>query len=132
VAECTGENIFLVHRGRIITPPLVDVLEGITRDSVFTIARDLGYEIVEQPVSRDQLYVADEVFVSGTASEVIGLSEIDFRRIGEGKTGPVTRSIQEVFQAVIHGKSARYADWLSPISEDHLAFKRMDIHALDR
>jgi branched-chain amino acid aminotransferase len=132
VAECTGENIFLVHNGRITTPPLVDVLEGITRDSVFTIARDLGYTLVEQPVSRDQLYVADEVFVSGTASEVIGLSEIDFRRIGEGKTGPVTRSIQQAFQAAIHGKSAQYAGWLSPVNEDHLAFKRLDIPALDR
>jgi branched-chain amino acid aminotransferase len=133
VAECTGENIFLVHRGRIITPPLVDVLGGITRESVFTIARDLGYEIVEQPVSRDQLYVADEVFVSGTASEVIGLSEIDFRRIGEGKTGPATRSIQEVFQAAIHGRSTRYAGWLSPVNEYNLAIKRsLDIPALDR
>jgi branched-chain amino acid aminotransferase len=131
VAECTGENIFVVHHGRITTPPLVDVLEGITRDSVFTIARDLGYEIIEQPVSRDQLYVSDEVFVSGTASEVIGLSEIDFRRIGDGKTGPVTRSIQQVFQDAIHGKSARYAGWLSPVSEN-LAFKRLDIPALDR
>lgn len=132
VTECTGENIFLVHSGRIVTPPLVDVLEGITRDSVLTIARDLGYVIVEQPVSRDQLYVADEVFISGTASEVIGLSEIDFRRIGEGKTGPITRKIQEVFQAAIHGKSASYAGWLSPVNEDDLAFKRLDIPALDR
>lgn len=131
VAECTGENIFLVHRGRIVTPPLVDVLEGITRDSVFTIARDLSYEVVEQSVSRDQLYLADEVFVSGTASEVIGLSEIDFRRIGDGKTGAVTRSIQEAFQAAVHGKSPRYAGWLSPVNEDHLAFKRLDIPALD-
>lgn len=90
VAECTGENIFVVRGEKITTPPLVDVLEGITRDSVFTIVRDLGYEIAEQPVSRDQLYSADEVFVSGTASEVIGLSEIDFRRVGEGRTGPIT------------------------------------------
>jgi branched-chain amino acid aminotransferase len=131
VAECTGENIFIVHRGRIITPPLVDVLGGITRDSVITIARDLGYEIVEQPVSRDQLYSADEVFVSGTASEVIGLCEIDFRCIGEGKTGPATRNIQEVFQAAIHGKSDRYAGWLSLVNEENLVFKKLDIPALD-
>jgi branched-chain amino acid aminotransferase len=120
VTECTGENVFLVHHGKIITPTLVDVLEGITRDSVLTIARGLGYEIVEQPVSRDQLYVADEVFICGTASEVVGLSEIDFRRIGEGRTGPVTRRIQESFQAAIHGKTPQYAGWLSPVNEDNL------------
>ena len=130
VAECTGENIFLVHHGRIVTPPLVDVLEGITRDSLLTIAGDLGYTVVEQPISRDQLYVADEVFVSGTASEVIGLSEIDFRRIGSGKTGPVTRSLQEAFQNAIHGRTDRYAGWLSPVYEAGMAFKMLDIPAL--
>jgi len=131
VAECTGENIFLVRNGNIVTPPLVDVLEGITRDSVFTIAHDLGYEIAEQPVSRDQLYVADEVFVSGTASEVVGLSEIDFRTIGTGMTGPVTRSLQQVFWDAVHGKSAQYGGWLSLVNEDQPAFKRLDIPALD-
>jgi branched-chain amino acid aminotransferase len=130
VAECTGENIFLVHHGRIVTPPLVDVLEGITRDSLLTIAGDLGYTVVEQAISRDQLYVADEVFVSGTASEVIGLSEIDFRRIGSGKTGPVTRSLQEAFQNAIHGRTDRYAGWLSPVYEAGMAFKMLDIPAL--
>jgi branched-chain amino acid aminotransferase len=130
VAECTGENIFLVHHGRIVTPPLVDVLEGITRDSLLTIAGDLGYTVVEQAISRDQLYVADEVFVSGTASEVIGLSEIDFRRIGSGKTGPVTRSLQEAFQNAIHGRTDRYAGWLSPVYADGMAFKMLDIPAL--
>ncbi len=87
VAECTGENLFLVRGGKIITPSTAPVLEGITRHSIFTIAQDLGYEVLEQPVSRDQLYVADEVFVCGTAAECIGLSEIDFRKIGDGKTG---------------------------------------------
>ncbi|OLD31689.1 MAG: branched-chain-amino-acid transaminase, partial [Myxococcales bacterium 13_1_40CM_2_68_15] len=73
VAECTGENIFVVRRGRVITPPPGAILEGITRDSVMALARDLGHEVVEQPLSRDQLYIADEVFVTGTAAEVIGL-----------------------------------------------------------
>ena len=92
VAECTGENIFVVRKGAILTPSLAPVLEGITRDSVVTLARDAGYDVAEGPVSRDQLYGADEVFVCGTASEVIGLREIDFRTIGSGMTGPVTRA----------------------------------------
>ena len=117
VAECTGENIFLVHKGKIITPPLVDILEGITRESVIMIARDMGYDVVETPVSRDQLYVADEVFVCGTAAEVIGLSEIDFRVIGEGKTGPVTREIQKVFHDAIRGKNPAYANWVDYVNE---------------
>jgi branched-chain amino acid aminotransferase len=120
VAECTGENIFFVHKGRIITPPSVDILEGITRESLITIARDSGYEVVEAPVSRDQLYVADEVFVCGTAAEVIGLSEIDYRTIGDGKTGPVTRSIQKTFHDVIRGKNPRYASWLDYIDASQL------------
>jgi branched-chain amino acid aminotransferase len=118
VAECTGENIFVVHKGKIITPPLVDILEGITRESVITIARDMGNEVVETPVSRDQLYVADEVFVCGTAAEVIGLAEIDFRKIGNGKTGPVTQSIQKVFHDAIRGKNEKYADWVDYVNED--------------
>jgi len=111
IAECTGENLFVVRRGRIFTPSLAPVLEGITRHSIYTIATDLGYEVVEQPVSRDQLYAADEVFVCGTAAEVIGLSEIDFRKIGDGRTGPITRSIQEVFHDAIRGKDIRYEGW---------------------
>ena len=116
VAECTGENIFVVHKGKINTPPLVDILEGITRESLITIARDIGYDVVETPVSRDQLYVADEVFVCGTAAEVIGLSEIDFRTIGEGKTGPVTRTIQKTFHDAIRGKNPKYESWLDYVN----------------
>ena len=111
VAECTGENLFIVHKGKIITPPLVDILEGITRESMITIAKDMGYEVVETPVSRDQLYVADEVFVCGTAAEVIGLSEIDYRTIGDGTTGPITRSLQKVFHDAIRGKNPAYENW---------------------
>ncbi|MFZ5920908.1 MAG: branched-chain amino acid transaminase [Chloroflexota bacterium] len=111
VAECTGENIFVVHKGRILTPPLVDILEGITRESLITIARDMGYEVAETPISRDQLYIADEVFVCGTAAEVIGLSEIDFRVVGDGQTGPVTRSIQKAFHEAIRGRIPAYEGW---------------------
>jgi branched-chain amino acid aminotransferase len=112
VAECTGENLFLVRNKKIFSSQLADILEGITRNSVITIASDLGYEVVETMVSRDQLYIADEVFVCGTAAECIGLREIDFRTIGEGKTGPVTRAIQKVFQDATHGKDPRYQGWL--------------------
>ena len=111
IAECTGENLFLVRHGKIISPDTAPVLEGITRHTLCTIASDLGYEVVEQPVSRDQLYLADEVFVCGTAAECIGVSEIDFRTIGEGKTGPITRRIQEVYHEAIRGKAARYEQW---------------------
>jgi branched-chain amino acid aminotransferase len=111
VAECTGENLFVVRHGKIITPSTAPVLEGITRHSIHTIAQDLGYKILEQPISRDQLYIADEVFVCGTAAEMIGLSEIDFRKIGEGKTGPVTSKIQEIYHDAIRGKIKKYEEW---------------------
>jgi branched-chain amino acid aminotransferase len=116
VAECTGENIFFVRNGRIVTPPLADILEGITRDSLITIARDLGYEVSELPVSRDQLYAADEVFVCGTAAECICLREIDFRTIGAGCAGPVTRAIQKTFYAAIQGRLPQYEKWLDYVS----------------
>lgn len=116
VAECTGENIFLVRRGKIITPSTAPLLEGITRHTLFTIAEDQGYEVIEQPVSRDQLYTADEVFVCGTAAEVIGLSEIDFRRIGNGETGTITRALQNVYHEAIRGKIEKYAGWLTYVN----------------
>jgi branched-chain amino acid aminotransferase len=115
VAECTGENLFLVRRGKIVTPSTAPLLEGITRHTLFVIAEDMGYEVIEQPVSRDQLYMADEVFVCGTAAEVIGLSEIDFRKIGDGKTGPVTRALQSTYHDAIRGKIEMYESWLTYI-----------------
>ncbi|HJS17575.1 MAG TPA: branched-chain amino acid transaminase [Anaerolineales bacterium] len=116
IGECTGENLFVVRRGKLITPSTAPVLEGITRHTIHTIAKDLGYDVLEQPISRDQLYVADEVFVCGTAAEVIGLSEIDFRRIGDGRTGPVTRAIQEVYHYAIRGKVEKYESWCDYVS----------------
>jgi branched-chain amino acid aminotransferase len=112
VAECTGENIFLVRNGRIITPPTAAILEGITRDALLTVVKDLGFAVSEQPVSRDQLYISDEVFVCGTAAEVVGLREIDFRKIGSGQTGPVTLKIQDAFFAAIRGRNPKYEGWL--------------------
>jgi branched-chain amino acid aminotransferase len=111
VAECTGENLFIVRKGKIFTPSTAPVLEGITRHSIYTIANDLGYEVVEAAISRDQLYNADEVFVCGTAAEVIGLCEIDFRTIGDGKSGKVTREIQNVYHDAIRGKIKKYEGW---------------------
>ena len=116
VAECTGENIFVVRRGRVITPPPGTILEGITRDSVMALARDLGHEVVEQPLSRDQLYIADEVFVTGTAAEVIGLREVDFRPIGSGRGTPVTRALQDAYHAAVRGDHPRSAGWLTFVS----------------
>ena len=117
VGECTGENLFVVRHGKVITPVTAPVLEGITRHTIFTIAKDLGREVLERPISRDQLYTADEVFVCGTAAECIGLSEIDFRKIGDGKTGPVTREIQNVYHDLIRGKVAKYEDWCEYVEE---------------
>lgn len=111
VAECTGENLFVVRGGVIFTPSTAPILEGITRSALTTIAADLGYQVKEALISRDQLYIADEVFVCGTAAEVIGLSEIDFRKIGGGRTGPVTRKLQEVYHDAIRGKVAKYEAW---------------------
>ncbi len=117
VGECTGENLFVVRHGKIITPATAPVLEGITRHTIFTIAKDLGHEVLERPISRDQLYTADEVFVCGTAAECIGLSEIDFRKIGDGKTGPVTREIQNMYHDLIRGKVAKYEEWCEYVEE---------------
>ncbi len=126
VAECTGENLFLVKEGVIYTPPTAAVLEGITRDAVVTLAGDLGHKVVEQPISRDQLYIADEVFVCGTAAECIGLREIDYRVIGSGKSGPVTKEIQKAFHATIRGRHPRSSQWLEPVNTAIPAYLPVD------
>jgi branched-chain amino acid aminotransferase len=112
VSECTGENLFLVRKGVIYTTPRATILEGITRDSIITIARDLGYTVHEEPISRDQLYIADEVFVSGTAAECTAVSEVDYRPVGTGRMGPVTRQIQTAFFETVRGEGPRSAEWL--------------------
>ncbi len=110
VSECTGENIFIVKNGRVITPPVsAGALEGITQDSVMTIAADLGIECVTGHILRSDLYTADEAFLSGTAAEVVPIRSVDDREIGE--PGPVTRRIQEVFFAAVRGEVDRYKDW---------------------
>jgi branched-chain amino acid aminotransferase len=126
VAECTGENIFLVRNGKIYTPPTAAVLEGLTRDAILTLAQELGYEVIEQQLSRDQLYTADEVFVCGTAAECIGLREIDYRVIGAGKSGPVTKAVQKAFHATIRGRHPRSADWMEPVNTAIQAYLPVD------
>jgi branched-chain amino acid aminotransferase len=117
VAECTGENIFVVRDGDIYTVPRASILEGITRDSLIKIAEDMGYRVIEEQISRDQLYIADEVFVCGTAAEVIALREIDFRKIGIGVMGPVTQGIQAEYRKLVTGTHARSEGWLSYVPQ---------------
>ena len=112
VAECTGENLFVVRRGTLYTIPTAPILEGITRDALITLATDMGLTIKETSISRDQLYIADEVFVCGTAAEVVAVCEIDFRVIGKGKMGPVTRALQDAFHAAVRGQHPCSAGWL--------------------
>jgi branched-chain amino acid aminotransferase len=114
VSECTGENIFVVKDGRITTPPLsAGALDGITRDSVTTIARDLGYELVEGNLLRSDLYVADEAFLTGTAAEVVPIRSVDDRVIGE--PGEMTRKIQETYFATVRGEVEAYKGWLEHV-----------------
>ncbi|MGH9095174.1 MAG: branched-chain-amino-acid transaminase, partial [Acidimicrobiales bacterium] len=112
VSECTGENIFVVRHGRIITPPQsAGALEGITQSSVMTIGRDLGYDVEVGHILRSDLYVADEAFLSGTAAEVVPIRSVDDREIGDGRPGPMTRKIQETYTAAVRGQVDRYKDW---------------------
>ncbi|MEZ7982014.1 MAG: branched-chain amino acid transaminase [Myxococcota bacterium] len=113
VSECTGENIFVVRNGKIKTPPLYSVLDGITRDSMIEVARRCGYVVEESQITRDDLYVADEIFLTGTAAEVTPIREVDHRTIGEGKRGPVSEELQKAFFDIVTGKDARYDRWRS-------------------
>lgn len=114
VCEGAGENIFIVKGGVLRTPPLSSaVLAGITRDSVLRIAQDLGVAIKEEKFTRDSMYLADELFMTGTAAEVTPVREVDNRRIGKGEPGPVTKRVQEIFFRAVRGEDARYREWLT-------------------
>jgi branched-chain amino acid aminotransferase len=116
VTDGSGENIFVVRDGVITTPPIsAGCLDGITRESVMTIARDLGYEVREENLVRTDLYHADEVFFTGTAAEVTPIREVDDRRVGEGTRGPMTKELQGTFFAATTGELDAYSSWLSPI-----------------
>jgi branched-chain amino acid aminotransferase len=113
VSEASGENVFLVRRGIVKTTPLTSILEGITRASVIDLLRESGETVVEERFTRDELYIADEAFLTGTAAEVTPMRELDNRRIGEGKPGPVTRALQERFFAALRGQDRAHEDWLT-------------------
>lgn len=115
VAEGSGENIFIVKDGVIKTPPLTAVLPGITRASIITLAKDLGLPVVEDIFSRDELYLADEAFLTGTAAELTPVREVDGRLIGPGRPGPITRKLQAAFFAVVKGQDPHYQHWLTYI-----------------
>jgi branched-chain amino acid aminotransferase len=116
VAEGSGENLFMVKNGRIYEPELTSALIGITRESVIAIASELGYEVSARRITRDDLYIADEAFFTGTAAEVTPIREVDGRTIGEGKRGPVTTRIQQMFFESVTGKAAKYREWLTPVA----------------
>jgi branched-chain amino acid aminotransferase len=115
VSEGAGENVFIVRDGRIFTPDLASCLDGITRDAVLTMARDLGIAVIEKRITRDEMYCADEAFFTGTAAEITPIRELDDRRIGEGSRGPVTEKLQSLFFEVVAGRSEKYQRWLTAV-----------------
>jgi branched-chain amino acid aminotransferase len=116
VAEGSGENLFIVKNGCLYEPELTSALIGITRDSVITLAREMGYSVSPRRITRDDLYIADEAFFTGTAAEVTPIREVDGRTIGEGRRGPVTARIQRAFFDCVTGKAEKHRDWLAPIA----------------
>jgi branched-chain amino acid aminotransferase len=115
VAEGSGENIFIVRKGVIKTTPLTSILEGITRDSIMELAGELGYKVREERFTRDEVYISDEAFFSGTAAEITPIREVDGRVIGAGKPGPVTKKLQAAFFDIVEGRSAKHKKWLTKV-----------------
>ncbi len=124
VAEGAGENLFVIKNGRIYEPELTSALIGITRDTVIQLAADLGYEVTARRITRDDLYIADEAFFTGTAAEVTPIREVDRRTIGAGRRGPVTTKIQKAFFDLVNGKSRKYRAWLTPVGDGRAKGKR--------
>jgi branched-chain amino acid aminotransferase len=117
VAEGSGENIFIVRNGVIYTPELTSALEGITRDTIFTLAQDNGLEIREKRITRDEVYIADEAFFTGSAAEVTPIRELDGRSIGNGSRGPITEKLQSQYFDLVHGRLDKYHDWLDYVAD---------------
>ena len=115
VSEGTGENIFIVRKGRLKTTPLTSILEGITRNAVIELAREQGLVVLEERFTRDEMYIADEVFVTGTAAELTPVREIDKRSIGTGKPGPVTTALQKRFFSIVRGEDSSHDSWLTRV-----------------
>lgn len=112
LAEGSGENIFIVRNGMIKTPPLTSILEGFTRNCILQISKDKNLTVEQQRFTRDELYIADEVFLTGTAAEITPVREIDFRQIGTGKPGEITKELQTTYFDIIRGKNDKYSEWL--------------------
>ena len=115
VAEGSGENFFLVRDGVLYTPELTSCLEGITRDSILRIAADQGLTVKEKRITRDEVYIADEAFFTGTAAEVVPIRELDNRAIGNGVRGPITEKLQSIYFEAVRGGQPNYAEWLAPV-----------------
>src|SRR5690606_10963681 len=111
----TGEDVFIVHKGILKTTPLTSILEGITRNNILELAKVRKIPVIEERFTRDAMYVAEEVFLTGTAAEVTPVRELDDRKIREGKPGPLTQSLQEDFFRIVRGEDAAYAKWLTPV-----------------
>jgi branched-chain amino acid aminotransferase len=114
-SEGSGENLFVIRNGKLYTPDLASCLDGITRDAVLTMAKDMGIEIIEKRITRDEIYCADEAFFTGTAAEVTPIRELDDRVIGDGGRGPITKKIQDLFFDVVSGKAPAYSHWLATL-----------------
>jgi branched-chain amino acid aminotransferase len=115
VSEGTGENVFIVRRGKLKTTPLTSILEGITRNSVIELAQEQGLAVAEERFTRDEMYIADEVFVTGTAAELTPVREIDNRKIGTGKPGPITIALQQAFFSIVRGDDPAHESWLTRV-----------------
>jgi len=117
VAEGSGENVFIVRNGKIKTPPLTAILEGITRDTIIQLAQEHGIHLVEERFTRDELYIADEAFFTGTAAEITPIREVDNRMVGSGKPGPITQKLQAAFFDIVHGRDKKHTVWLAPVNK---------------
>jgi len=117
VAEGSGENIFLVKDGVIYTPDLTSALNGLTRNTIFAFCKDLGIEIKEKRITRDEVYIADEAFFTGTAAEVTPIREVDNRAIGCGSRGPITEKLQTLYFDVVHGRHHMHPEWLTLVKD---------------
>lgn len=113
VAEASGENLFFVKKGKVFTPPTTSALQGITRESVMILLEESGLKVEEKFFSRDELYTADEIFLTGTAAEITPVREVDHRQVGQGKPGPITQKVQKDFFEMVKGKSKKHPEWLA-------------------
>ncbi|MFI5416075.1 MAG: aminotransferase class IV, partial [Nitrososphaerales archaeon] len=116
ISEAPGENIFVIRNGKLLTPPpSSSALEGITKDSVVEIAKDLGYQIIEREIPRTEIYFGDEVFLTGTAAEITPVISIDGKKVGDGKVGKITGKIRTIYSDITMGKNKKYSKWITAV-----------------